>query len=79
MGKTNPSAALDKILNSKTFANKEVMKGLLDFLYKAAIEGKTLKEFDIALDYFKRRKDFLPGDDTIVRVNIFKLRSILEK
>ncbi len=79
MGKTNPSVALDKILNSNTFANKEVMKGLLEFLYNAVAEGKTLREFDIAFEYFKRGDDFLPGDDTIVRVNIYKLRSLLEK
>lgn len=55
------------------------MKGLLDFLYKAAIDGKTLREFDIAIDFFKRGNDFLPGDDTIVRVNIYKLRALLDK
>ena len=79
MGKTNASEALNKILDSNLFANKEVMKGLLDFLYKSAVDGKTLREFDIAIEYFKRGNDFLPGDDTIVRVNIYKLRSLLEK
>jgi len=79
MTKASPTVMLDRILNSNTFANKEAMKGLLDFLYKSAVKGKALKEFDIAIDYFKRGDNFLPGDDTIVRVNIYKLRSLLEK
>jgi adenylate cyclase len=70
---------LDKVLNSQTFANKEVQKNLLSFLYTSASQGKSLREIDIALDFFKRSNTFQPGEDTIVRVNVYKLRALLEK
>ena len=76
---SDPSLLLDKILNSATFTNKEVQKKLLSFLYSSAREGKSLREVDIALDFFNRGDTFLPGEDTIVRVNIYKLRTLLEK
>lgn len=76
---TDPSLLLDKILNSQTFANKEVQKSLLSFLYHSAKEGKSLREIDIAFDFFKRNETFQPGEDTIVRVSVYKLRSLLEK
>jgi hypothetical protein len=74
----NTSLVVDKILKSQPFTNKEVLKGLLVYLYEAGKKGLVLKEADIALDFFKRGNDFIPGDDTIVRVNIHKLRSLLE-
>ncbi len=79
MAKPETKAILNKILQSNTFVNKEVLKGLLTFLYHHAIDGKALTEYQIAFEYFKRDNSFQPGDDTIVRVNIFKLRSLLEK
>lgn len=75
----DPAILLDKILNSATFANKEVQKNLLSFLYASALEGKSLREIDIALDFFKRGDTFQPGEDTIVRVSVYKLRALLEK
>lgn len=77
--KSDPSLLLEKILNSTTFANKEVQKSLLAFLYQSAKEGRTLREIDIAFDFFKRNDTFQPGEDTIVRVSIYKLRSLIEK
>jgi len=76
---TDHSLLLDKILNSQTFANKEVQKSLLAFLYTSAKEGKSLREINIALDFFKRDNTFQPGEDTIVRVSIYKLRALLER
>lgn len=72
-------ASIEKILVSRTFSNKEVLKGLLKFLYEASKKGENLKEADIALGYFKRGNEFVPGEDTIVRVTIYKLRGLLEK
>ncbi|MEO5910481.1 MAG: hypothetical protein ABIP95_06310 [Pelobium sp.] len=70
---------INKVLVSKTFAQKEVLKGLLKFLYEASKTAQNLKEADIAVDFFKRGKEFIPGEDTIVRVTIYKLRALLEK
>jgi len=78
MEKTDTKHYFDKILASQTFTNKEVLKGLLCYLYESSKNGLTVKEMDIALDYFKRGKEFISGDDTIVRVNVHKLRSLLE-
>jgi hypothetical protein len=75
---TDASQFLEKILTSPTFLNKEVQKSLLSFLFSAAKEGKNLREVDIAIDFFKRGNSFQPGDDTIVRVNVYKLRALLE-
>lgn len=75
----NPSQLIEKVIGSKTFAGKEVLKGLLKYLYDEAQKGNTLKEASIAAGFFKRGNDFIPGEDTIVRVNIYKLRTLLEK
>jgi|GEM_PF-1071546 len=75
----SPVSSIEKILASQTFANKEVLKGLLKFLYEASKKGENLKEADIALGYFKRGNEFVPGEDTIVRVTIYKLRGLLDK
>lgn len=74
----DPSSFLNKIINSSTFENKEVQKNLIRFLYDASKEGKVLHEIDIAFDFFKRGNSFNPGDDTIVRVNVYKLRALLD-
>lgn len=70
---------INKVLSSKTFAQKEVLKGLLRFLYEASKTKESLKEADIAIGFFKRGSDFVPGEDTIVRVTVYKLRTLLEK
>jgi hypothetical protein len=76
---TDTEIIVKNIIKSSTFQNKEVMKGLLLCLYNAYKQNKKLKEIDIAIEYFKRDKNFIPGDDTIVRVNIYKLRNLLTK
>lgn len=73
----NQFQTIERILCSHTFANKEVLKGLLRFMFERYQEDKALKEADIAIGYFRRREDFMPGDDTIVRVNVYKLRMLL--
>ena len=70
---------INKVLSSKAFAQKEVLKGLLRFLYDASKTKESLKEADIAIGFFKRGSDFVPGEDTIVRVTVYKLRTLLEK
>ncbi len=70
---------LKKVIESDLFSNKEVLKRLLLYLYEKSKEGCQVHEMDIAIDLFKRGDDFLPVDDTIVRVNIHKLRVALER
>lgn len=69
---------LNKILNSDTFKNKEVLKSVLLYLFECKIKNKEITEQGIAKDVFKRQ-DFKGSDDTIVRVNLFKVRQALQK
>lgn len=78
MDRTDTNYFFNKILTSQAFTNKEVLKGLLSYLYESSKNGLIVREMDIAFDYFKRSSEFIPGDDTIVRVNIHKLRSLLD-
>ncbi len=69
---------IQKLLKSKTLKNKEVLKSVLLYMFESESKKKRITEQSIALDVFKR-KDFDGTDDTIVRVNVFKLRQALEK
>jgi hypothetical protein len=78
MNLEDTTAAINRVIQSPAFSNKEVLRGLLLYLFDSWKKGIVLKEIDIAVDFFKRGKDFIPGDDTIVRVNIYKLRTLLD-
>ena len=79
MDKQEQHNIVNNIISSAVFQNKEVLKGLLLFLFEAKNKERTVREFDIALEYFNRDENFISGDDTIVRVNIHKLRSLLDR
>ena len=64
---------LDKICNSKSFTSPADSR-LLRYLVDATIKGKVLKETIIAVDIFNRDPVFNPGNDSIVRSNIYNLR-----
>jgi hypothetical protein len=66
------------LINSKFFASKDVQRKLLDYLFVVTLEKQEISEIDIAEHVFER-KDFDAGNDTIVRVNIHKLRQSLIK
>lgn len=68
---------IEKIKESSCFQNKDTSSRLLDYLYVATKAERQLKELDIAAEFFKRKGDFNSGEDTIVRVNVFKLRQLL--
>ena len=70
---------IKKVLECKLFSNKEVLKRLLIYLYEKSKQNIQIHEIDIAIDLFKRGEDFIASDDTIVRVNIHKLRIALER
>ncbi len=68
----------DKILNSHEFANSQINKSLLQFLFQSFLKDEIPKETSIALEIFDRSQDFNPNEDTIVRVHMFHLRNKLE-
>ena len=68
---------ISRILDSQTFKNKEVLKNLLRYFFESYLKQKEISEKSIANDVFQR-KDFDGTEDTIVRVNLFKLRHLLK-
>lgn len=82
---TNPPTAseigqaLETLLNSRTFAKTEVLRHLLDFLVRNAIQGNSsaLSECEIAVRVLGRRKGFTPVEDSIVRKTMARLRDKL--
>lgn len=84
-GATPPSdeclQQLQRILQSVTFRNATTIQELLQFLATRALEGSAepLKEYTIGVEAFGRPQDFDPKTDTIVRVQIHRLRQKLKE
>jgi hypothetical protein len=69
---------IDRIAKSSAFAGSEILRGLLEFLSKAAIErpGQSIREAEIAAVVLSRR-DFDARVDSGVRVHTARLRARL--
>lgn len=69
--------ALERILNSRTFANRARLRQFLSFVGEAALAGRSaeLKEQALAISIFGRQSDQFTGDDNIVRVTARQLRA----
>lgn len=74
-------AQCDRILASKLFALSNRLKALLDFIVTAELEGRTdkLKEITLGVEVFDRDESFDPNIDSIVRVEVGRLRSKLRE
>ena len=72
---------VDRILHSATFRNALTLQQLFQFLASKAIAGssESLKEYSIGVEAFGRPHDFDPKTDTIVRVQIHRLRQKLKE
>ena len=70
-----------RIVHSATFRNALTLQQLLQFLADKAVSGSTegLKEYTIGVEAFGRKQDFDPKIDTIVRVQIHRLRQKLKE
>jgi len=71
---------VQRILKSATFRNSATLQQLLQFLTTKVFEGggaEALKEYTIGVEAFGRSDDFDPKTDTIVRVQIHRLRQKL--
>ena len=71
---------VQRILKSATFRNSFTSQNLLQFLTTKVLEGggaEGLKEYTIGVEAFGRSEDFDPKTDTIVRVQIHRLRQKL--
>lgn len=71
-----------RILQSVAFVNASTLKQLLQFLASRALDDSQrdpLKEYTIGVEAFGRPPDFDPKTDTIVRVQIHRLRQKLKE
>lgn len=75
------AAQIRKILESGTFRSTEVLKRLLDYLGRQALEDPPgeLKEYTIGVEAFRKPPDYDPQTDSSVRVQTGKLRQKLEE
>lgn len=69
---------LELIFQSPQFHKSVKEKKLLDYLVKKTLEKEYVKEAHIAIDVFKKEKDFDPSLDSTVRVYVGKVRKMLE-
>ena len=72
---------IHRIIHSTTFRNALTLQQLFQFVADKAITGttETLKEYTIGVEAFGRKQDFDPKTDTIVRVQIHRLRQKLKE
>jgi hypothetical protein len=71
-----------RILQSASFRNASTLQQLLQFLGSRALgnpQTELLKEYTIGVEAFGRPQDFDPKTDTIVRVQIHRLRQKLKE
>src|SRR5580704_9219002 len=79
-GAATVTQALDQLLASKTFSRSEQLKRLLIYLREATVstDPSVWSETSIGANAFGR-KDFNPKLDTIVRVEMRRLRQKLDE
>lgn len=72
-------AELQAVLTSQIFARAPTLAHLLSYLCEKTFAGETaqIKEYSIALDVFGRRETFDQDTDSIVRVQVNRLRKRL--
>lgn len=72
-------AALDAVLKSKEFARAPALAKLLRYLCEKAFEGRAheIKEFSIATEVYGRSETFGETRDSVVRVEVSRLRKRL--
>jgi Malectin domain len=74
-------AALDAVLASGIFENRPRLASLLKYICERYFEGDidAIKEYSIATDVFRRPQSFDQATDSIVRVEVFRLRKKLRQ
>src|SRR5580704_5937314 len=74
-------AALYAVLTSGTFENRVRLANLLKYICERYFAGDTdaIKEYCIATDVFNRSPSFDQATDSIVRVEVFRLRKKLRE
>jgi hypothetical protein len=70
---------VSRISQSRVFEHSQTLQRLLRYLAAKSIEvpGEQIKEYTIGVEALQRRSNFAPEEDTIVRVQIHRLREKL--
>jgi len=73
--------AIDKVLHSVTFSRSDSSRLLLKFIVEKSLSGnlESIKEYTIATEALGRPPDFDPKADSIVRIQVQRLRKKLEE
>ena len=68
---------LDRVLHSKSFEGAEVHRRLLQYLAERALAGDTdqLKEYTIAIDALGKASTYDPRHESVVRIQVGRLRN----
>lgn len=74
-------AALRAVLESRVFQARPRLASLLQYICERYFEGDTegIKEYSIATEVFRRPESFDQATDSIVRVEVFRLRKRLRE
>jgi len=74
-------AAIEKVLHSVTFSRSDSSRLLLKFIVEKSLSGNldSIKEYTIATEALGRPSDFDPKADSIVRIQVQRLRKRLEE
>ena len=74
-------AELDKILSSEVFGRSGRARDLLRYIVEQDLAGNAdrLKGYSIGVDVFGKGTDFDPANDTVVRVQMGRLRDFLKQ
>src|SRR5579871_716153 len=72
-------AQVERILQSETLRNADALRRLLAYLAEKSISGEAdqLKEYTIGLEAFGKPSDYDPRQDSIVRLQVGRLRQKL--
>lgn len=70
-------AELTAVLSSETFVRPERLRRFLKFVVEETIAGRMLNEYRIAVEVYDRKSSFDPASDSIVRVEVSRLRQKL--
>jgi len=68
---------IQKIVKAKTFSRSEILRDLLNYLFKAHQHNEKVKAINIAIDLLQRKGELKENDETVARVYVHKLRSKL--
>ena len=72
-------AQVDRLIQSKAFETSEVHRRLLQYLAEKSLTGEAerLKEYTIGLEAFAKPPTYDPKHDSIVRLQVGRLRQKL--